>query len=363
MSSQSQSPLQFGDPRPTSHVTNHTTFGLASRAPSINYIMSDARELLQNVKDDDESERKRSGSVRTFGRRSPSQIDSSHSEDTNTVNKHYVKMGILMSDNAKASFSPRSTQPTPKASDLRKTQTLPVLSPRGRLSGANGHTEEVLPEGARPVTRPRTDSSGFELVEVETEEEGAIIQPSPPISMKSSSSSNNTLAGGAGDELQPSSPDSGYGNTPDYVNAARSENKDKREHGSTDNSVFSVDSMSGSPRRGPTDQPPLQHTHSVPVNMANTGVAGLERGTTSPFQMSLATSRSTMDFREMEEQLQRSAHHHVTPTQPTPHHKPNGESDISPNAQRPRGNSGWRKSRAISQPNTAGKLFCHSCDN
>lgn len=357
MSSQRQSPLQFGDPRPTSHVSNHTTLGLASRGPSLDYIPSDARELLQNVKEDDDIVRKRSGALRAFGRRSPFS-DSTHSQD---INKHYVKMGILMSDDARVDpQSPRSSQSTAGAS-LRKTHTLPVLSPRGRSSVAERPllTEEVLSEGACPVTRPRTNSSGFELIEAEMGgEEGAITQPSPPISVKSSSSSNNTLAGGGGDD---SSPDSGYGNTPDYVNAARSEDKDKRERGSTNNSVFSVDSVSGSPRHGDgrVDRPLLRHANSVPVNPAS-GEAGLERGTTFPFQMSLATNRSTVDFGEMEERLQRSAHHHVTPVQPTPvqptpHQKAKGQSNISSNAQRSRGNSGLRKSRAISQPNTAGE--------
>ncbi len=362
MSSHSQSPLQFGDACPTSHVTNHTTLGLASRSPSLDYITSDARELLKNVREDDEIGRKRSGAIRRIvGRRSSFQNDSTHSQDTNTINKHYIKMGILMSDDASVDCtSPRSTQQSTAGVAGKNTHTLPVQSPRGRLLEAKGHSEEeVLPQGACPVlTRLRTDSSGFELIEAETGDDGAINQPSPPISVKSNSSSNNTLAGGPGDELQPSSPDSGYGNTPDYVNAARSEEKEKRERGSTNNSVFSVDSAGGSSRRGDVsvDRPPLTHTHSVPVNMADaaSGEEGLERGTTFPFQISMATNRSMVDFGEMEERLQRSAHHHVTPSQPTPHQRVKGQFDSSPGAQQQQGNSGRRKGRAISQPSAAG---------
>ena len=73
------------------------------------------------------------------------------------------------------------------------------------------------------------NSSGFELIDLEPSEEerGVVAQPSPPISVKSSSS-NNTVHGV--DELSASSPDSGYGNTPEYINAARSTDSEGKVH-------------------------------------------------------------------------------------------------------------------------------------
>ncbi|XP_064394629.1 protein associated with UVRAG as autophagy enhancer-like [Halichondria panicea] len=356
MSSQpvSHSPLRFGDPRPTALMTNHTTLGLASRSSSVDYITSDARELLQTVQEDDAIVRKRSGAMRAFSRRSPSQHDSPPTQDSST-HKHYIKMGILMTDENNP-----VTQSLPGDSRLttmgRRTQTLP-LSTHGIHTTETG---EIVPEGACPVTRTRTNSSGFEFVEID---ECITVQPSPPISVKSNSSSNTPTDR---DELAPSSPDSGYGNTPEYINATQ-DKTNSRERGGTNNSVFSVDSVGGgsspAPRRaverpplmhsarGAVERPPMMHTQSVPLNLAELNNSSLEtvleHGAQFPLQMSLATSGSTVDFREMEKRLQRSAQDHVTPSHPTPHQKVKGQSD---NSSVPQRQMGHRKGRALSQP-------------
>ena len=354
------SPLLFGDSRPTAHVTNHTTFGRASLGSQKSSEEKTARDLLRDVQEDDEMEtgRRRSGALKMFGRRSPSLQEIPQGDDP--INKHYVKMGILMSEEGQprvtqslSSESKFSTGPTQK-----RTHTLPSSSPRTRplftVEGDREGDKKSVPEGARPVSRSRTNSSGFELVDVEPceEERGMVAQPSPPISVKSSSS-NNTVNGV--DELVTSSPDSGYGNTPEYINAARSTDSEGRGHqqpsgatnestpqnrvrGETESRDVVMRSRGEGPHRGGSvERSPLKHAHTVPSNLAAMNHPPMslpetvpEGGAPFPFHMSLASGRpsvngvetgSVVNFSEMERQLERRAHHHVNPLQPTPQRK------------------------------------------
>ena len=373
---QPPSPLLFGDSRPTAHVTNHTTLGRASLSSQKSSEEKTARELLRDVQEDDEMEtgRRRSGALRMFGRRSPSLQETPQGDDP--INKHYVKMGILMSEEGQSkvtqsqslySESKLSTGPTQK-----RTHTLPSSSPRTRplftVEGDRERDEKSLPEGARPVARSRTNSSGFEVIDVEPceEERGVVAQPSPPISVKSSSS-NNTVNGV--DEPVASSPDSGYGNTPEYINAARSTDSEGRGHqqpsGATNEStpqdrvrgeaesrdLVMPSRGEGPPRGGSVERTPLKHAHTVPSNLAAMNHPPMslpetipEGGAPFPFQMSLAPGRpsvngsgaetgSVVDFSEMERQLERRAHHHVNPLQPTPQRKVVGQTNSLPMSQ------------------------------
>lgn len=453
--------LTFGESRAAAHITSLATLGRSSPRPPVsgraNTIDgSSAMDLLLNVKEDDDMElgRKRSGAIKVFGRRSPSLFETGGVSSENNGghgNKHYIKMGILLSDvpgsrNDNVTQSLSSDNNAVTMTTIHRTYTLPnntgtirntVLSdtpPNDQLTATLTETRidrrETDPTVPCPVSRPRRTSGGFELID----EEGVcpvIVQPSPPISVKSSSS-NNTVHGV--DELQPSSPDSGYGNTPDYVNhggvrstdgETNSEpgvtdrgqspnrtarhpltrhrsgaimeedclttgvflgepNDEGRGRGDTDNSVYSVDSGEASPGPGvpldqPLDQRPLlKHTMSVPDNLMafdqttppvippNTIP---EQGVTLPFQMSvhrtisehgmgtvtesetnstISSSSSAGNFREMEQQLQRHAHHQVNPSQPSPQHRSRVQS--SPYTQRKWMEVRKRKVRASSQP-------------
>ena len=431
---------------------------------------SSAMDLLTNLKEDDDMElgRKRSGAMRVFGRRSPSLFETGTvgSEDNSSHgNKHYIKMGILLSDDP-SSTNDKVTQSLTPASNvltrpsIHRTYTLPYSTSITRSTALNNtppndqltatltetkidtsNQRETDPTVPCPVSRPRRTSGGFELVDItQGDEEGGclvVVQPSPPISVKSSSS-NNTVHGA--DELQASSPDSGYGNTPDYVNPAGvrsaetssesgvtdrgqspnrtasrpltrhrsgaimeegsltkgvflSEPSDEgRVRGDTDNSVYSVDSGEASP--GPSisleqpnmssyQRPRLAHTRSVPDNLMafdQTSPPVIppdtipEQGVTLPFKMSMvptslhrtlsehemgtlaesgtnstiSSSCSSGNFREMEQQLQRHAHHHVTPSQPTPQHR--ARVQTSSYTQKKWMEARKRKVRASSQP-------------
>lgn len=342
-------PLVFGESRAAAHITSHMTLGqTTTEPPSVggcsrsSTISPNAMNLLLELKEEDERDvgRRRAGAMRVFGRHSPSLR-----EEREEGNTHYSKLGILLSDEpgAPAMITPAGSELRP---GLPRSCTLPSttatsLNPTGGSSLSDvlslsdqltATLTETLPKVSLSCPVTNTDTSDqFEWVDVEQGDDGAcliVIHPSPPISIQSSSSTNTVHEV---EDRQPSSPDSGYGITPDNVRHSggtdgsttsdlgatdrgqsahrRPEQSLSRQRsgavceedpvlsdmaparnarcrGDTDNSVFSVDSGEASP--GPNmstetsprpsvsndspstsldHRPMLKHTMSVPDNL------------------------------------------------------------------------------------------------
>ena len=250
--------------------------------------MESAASLLQSVKEDDQfyaQQKKKNGGGLSLGRSSPS-FRQKISDRNSSINKRYVKMGILLSDSPSEVSTYRShhgrgagisspsrshTPPFPAVGKVAGTTSLPVsrgtspvyqqhsttISSPSSSSAINQLNQEYLlsaspsgsasplqsTEGVAVRIRPymEKDSNGSRLPDDEMKDEvyevidlkdvGSLVvdqtdrtvssvqnaQPSPPISMKSESLNS---------EEPMSSPDSGYGNTPEYPNAnASTENK------------------------------------------------------------------------------------------------------------------------------------------
>ena len=215
--------------------------------------------LLQSVKEGDEFhvQKKGNGASHLFGRSSPSSARAI--SDNSPINKRYLKMGILMSDtptevSTYRSHRNRSTGSSPSGSHSGQT---PPFSEMRRNAGSlqesqgtslnqssstkDNHSHRyAMPyfssssqsQGVAVNVRPHLEDNhqddeikaeGYEVIDLKdvssiidstnravTAQQN--VQPSPPISMKSESVNSE-------ESTTTSSPDSGYGNTPEYPNA------------------------------------------------------------------------------------------------------------------------------------------------
>ena len=225
--------------------------------------LESATSLLQSLKEkgDDSPAQKRRKNL-LFGSSSPT---SRASLGSSPVNKRYVKMGILMSESltevstyrsyqfnsnsGRSAGSPHSpsrsqtppfsgvekstgmvsrsrqmfrqgTPPNHQSSDYLRRNSPNYSSPR-HSEGVLVNMQQCLGDGLSGDAEIKEE--GYEVIDlkdvgtmVDSTNRGFIVtaqnaQPSPPISMKSESVSVNS-------EESASSPDSGYGNTPEYPN-------------------------------------------------------------------------------------------------------------------------------------------------
>ena len=193
---------------------------------------STARELLKNVKDEDDQDldpRKKSW---LFGRKSPTPF-----QQVPDGRGRYAKMGILMANSpdvrtspflGKGAETPRNLSLPPaslwsaQVTSQRQQHSVPTRSSTRPTSYIDGFSNRRLE--AKQITRPKSDS--FDLLDdVDPPKTGrgngspqnelsvlpvrgttAAQQPSPPINLRSETKQEPTSIG---------SPDSGYGNTPD----------------------------------------------------------------------------------------------------------------------------------------------------
>lgn len=241
--------------------------------------MESAASLLQSLKEDDDYLVQRKQKSLLFSQSTSSSTAGRGSTESSPVNKRYVKMGILTPDSPAEVSTYRSHQFNNSSSNRRTglgstvspSSTPPPLSGVTQSTGTDISSHQMVGQGTPPIQQSSTvDSPDFLLVcrnlpdypsspyregvsvshrpylqEVhpslddggEIKEEGyevidlkdvssvvdsgnrefvivpaQNVQPSPPISMKSESVSVNS-------EESTSSPDSGYGNTPEYPNA------------------------------------------------------------------------------------------------------------------------------------------------
>lgn len=222
--------------------------------------MESAASLLQSVKEDNDTtvaQKKKNGAGVLFGRGSPSS-----SRKLSGNNKRYVKMGILLSDSpAEVSpyrshhhgntgiSSPSGTHTPPFSGERKVTDSAscPVSHSTSPVNQSSFFSNQCSRDSSHSVSPSRVSSSpsteevavsirpymedngghsdsdvkaeGYEVIDLKdigsivdkTERSTVAVQPSPPISMKSESTSINS-------EEPMSSPDSGYGNTPEYPN-------------------------------------------------------------------------------------------------------------------------------------------------
>ena len=243
--------------------------------------MESAASLLQSLKEDDDYLVQKKQKSLLFSQSTSSSTMGRGSTESSPVNKRYVKMGILTPDSPAEVSMYRSHQFNNNGSSSRSTglgstvspSSTPPLSGVTQSTGKDTSSHQVIDQGTPPIQQSSTvDSQNFLLInrnlpgypsspyhsegvsvscrpylqEVhpsmddggdEIKEEGyevidlkdvssvvdsanrefvivpvQNVQPSPPISMKSESVSVNS-------EESTSSPDSGYGNTPEYPNA------------------------------------------------------------------------------------------------------------------------------------------------
>ncbi len=248
--------------------------------------MESAASLLQSLKEDDDYLVQKKRRSLMFSQSTSSAGRSS--AENSPVNKRYVKMGILTPESPAevstyrshqfnngrstglgSSVSPSSTPPPPPLSGVftQTTGTMDASSrqvvgqgtpPIQHRSSSNGDSQEEfllvhrnlsdcpssspycsegVSVGDRPYLQDGMDDGGegireegyevIDLKDVSSVVDSASrefvmvssqnVQPSPPISMKSESVSVNS-------EESTSSPDSGYGNTPEYPNANNASN-------------------------------------------------------------------------------------------------------------------------------------------
>lgn len=210
-----------------------------------------AQTYLRDVRDESEGEDKQARKKLWRSRGSlskDSKLTTNGSSSSSSHSKQYAKMGLLMdSPNQHATPSPQWPQ---VASD-----SIQVMS------------EEV---------------GGFQVVRLEKEGD---VQASPPISVKSES------LGSLGEQEGPaSSPDSGYGNTPDnpggeehLAGRARSGAVMGSQRGREDTQDSACGMMETSPRNSVNPHPHLHHSTSLPPvpRTARTGQGGIPHRTTS----------------------------------------------------------------------------------
>ena len=251
--------------------------------------MESAASLLQSLKEDDDFNQFQKKRRSLLFSQSTSSTGRATSEGS-PVNKRYVKMGILMSDSPTEVSTYRShhfnngnrntgsspslpgslTPPLSGVAQSTGTGSRQIVGSRGtppnqRSSAIDNqdylrrnspaYSSPCQSEGVSVSTRPYLEgelpgmdggdelkAEGYEVIDlkdvgsvVDSANRGVVVavqnvQPSPPISVKSESVSVNS-------EESTSSPDSGYGNTPEYPNANANGEAKSVEESSQQNGV------------------------------------------------------------------------------------------------------------------------------
>lgn len=264
-------------------VTNHTT----PSAPGTPQENADsAQSLLRDVHNESEKGSGSKRSVFQWRSRSSGGSRASGSSSGSVHGKHYAKMGLVMDSPTKQSSLSRSPRVTSDSMDIL-----------GGVSGEDGEYEVVQLEG-----------------------EGGGVQASPPITVNSEPMANQG-------EGPTSSPDSGYGNTPDNPGGeedhltrvgpsslvpgrARSGaiSDDKRLREDTQDCVFGMDPSLGSDHTHHNRTSPTPCVSPVPgVGPANNTtptslqLASMDsRGSLQDSALVSASSSSTGDSKEVE---------------------------------------------------------------
>ncbi len=271
-------PSPYGMPPVLAKTAPHTSLSitLANHTPNTspnktstmatatqgNVNADSAQTLLKDVRNESDSERQsRKGKFQWKSRGSVSK-DSNSSSSSSSHRKQYAKMGLLMDSPTKHAM--------PSAQWPRVTSDSMQV---GMVS------EDV--------------GGGFEVVRLEGEGD---VQASPPISVKSES------VGSAADQEGPaSSPDSGYGNTPDNPGdhlAGRTRSgaimESKRAREDTQDSACG---MEPSPRNSASPHPHLHHSASLPPTATLSTAGGPHRTTPTAAQLR-SVGESTAGERE-----------------------------------------------------------------
>ena len=243
--------------------------------------MESAASLLQSLKEDDDYLVQRKQKSLLFSQSTSSSAAGRGSTESSPVNKRYVKMGILTPDSPAEVSTYRSHQFNNSSSNRRTglgstvspSSTPPPLSGVTQNTGTDISSHQMVGQGTPPIqhsstvdgqdfllvhrnlpgypsspccsegvsvsrwpylqeVHPSMDDGGDEIKEegyevIDLKDVSSVVdsgnkefviipaqnvQPSPPISMKNESVSVHS-------EESTSSPDSGYGNTPEYPNA------------------------------------------------------------------------------------------------------------------------------------------------
>lgn len=270
---------------------------------------SSAREILKNVKEEDEHDLDLKKKPRQFGRKSYSPFQQVPEDQ-----KHYAKMGILMANSPDVQANPfpdrcadmamNATLPSGARRPMHSTPQQKYLSmparittrstmshlsdrPEGRLSSeqsiqSKSDNFDLLDDSPLKVVGNGSPQGGLSMLSAKGT--STTQQPSPPISLK-----NDTR----GEPACTASPDSGYGNTPE--NGAGATNASGSSLHQTQKMLGKEETQSG-----------VMKPHSIPDTLHSSPRSEFDNHATSKSFGSSPQSSTSLEAQQTRPQLSSS---------------------------------------------------------
>ena len=270
---------------------------------------SSAREILKNVKEEDEHDLDLKKKPRQFGRKSSSPFQQVPEDQ-----KHYAKMGILMANSPDVQANPfpdrraemamNATLPSGARRPMHSTPQQKYLSMPARITTRStiSHLSDRAEARLSSEQSIQSKSDDFDLLDdsplkvvgngfpqgglsmLSAKGTSRTQQPSPPISLKNDAKEEPACT---------ASPDSGYGNTPE--NGAGATNASGRSLHQTQKMLGKEEAQSG-----------VMKPHSVPDTLHSSPRSEFDNHATSKSFGSLPQSSTSLEAQQTRPQLSSS---------------------------------------------------------